>query len=127
MYNFTSFAMTLNELEPGMERLLPPTDCRLRPDIRAMENGDIGTKSRIVVRCCFSPCGCIARIISLVSPNIFSQTQPAMKKSGWRRSRGLHVRSGPRTKRSGQRGEHRCSLGRSSVSPGPDLGPNPRL
>lgn len=42
MYNFTSFAMTLNELEPGMERLLPPTDCRLRPDIKAMENGDIG-------------------------------------------------------------------------------------
>ncbi|TNN73301.1 Proteasomal ubiquitin receptor ADRM1 [Liparis tanakae] len=42
MYNFTSFAMTLNELEPGMERLLPPTDCRLRPDIRAMEKGDMG-------------------------------------------------------------------------------------
>uniref|UniRef100_A0A1A8C4E4 Oxysterol-binding protein n=1 Tax=Nothobranchius kadleci TaxID=1051664 RepID=A0A1A8C4E4_NOTKA len=40
MYNFTSFAVTLNELEPGMERLLAPTDCRLRPDIRAMENGD---------------------------------------------------------------------------------------
>lgn len=34
--------MTLNELEPSMERLLAPTDCRLRPDIRAMENGDIG-------------------------------------------------------------------------------------
>eukprot|EP00064_Thunnus_orientalis_P020537 superscaffoldBa00005697_g20675 len=45
MYNFTSFAMTLNELEPGMERLLPPTDCRLRPDIRAMENGDTDTAS----------------------------------------------------------------------------------
>lgn len=45
MYNFTSFAMTLNELEPAMERLLPPTDCRLRPDIRAMENGDIGRNS----------------------------------------------------------------------------------
>lgn len=45
MYNFTSFAMTLNELEPGMERLLAPTDCRLRPDIRAMENGDIGNDS----------------------------------------------------------------------------------
>lgn len=42
MYNFTSFAMTLNELEPGTERLLPPTDCRLRPDIKAMENGDVG-------------------------------------------------------------------------------------
>lgn len=45
MYNFTSFAMTLNELEPGMERLLPPTDCRLRPDIKAMENGDIGSNN----------------------------------------------------------------------------------
>lgn len=45
MYNFTSFAMTLNELEPGMESLLPPTDCRLRPDIKAMENGDIGRKT----------------------------------------------------------------------------------
>ncbi|KAJ3588878.1 hypothetical protein NHX12_009732 [Muraenolepis orangiensis] len=39
MYNFTSFAMALNEMEPGMEATLPPTDCRLRPDIRAMENG----------------------------------------------------------------------------------------
>ncbi|MEQ2226619.1 Oxysterol-binding protein- protein 2 [Ilyodon furcidens] len=45
MYNFTSFAVTLNELEPGMERLLAPTDCRLRPDIRAMENGDIDLAS----------------------------------------------------------------------------------
>ncbi|TWW57082.1 Oxysterol-binding protein-related protein 1 [Takifugu flavidus] len=45
MYNFTSFAMTLNELEPDMERLLPPTDCRLRPDIRAMESGDIDAAS----------------------------------------------------------------------------------
>uniref|UniRef100_A0A1A7WC60 Oxysterol-binding protein n=1 Tax=Iconisemion striatum TaxID=60296 RepID=A0A1A7WC60_9TELE len=45
MYNFTSFAVTLNELEPDMERLLAPTDCRLRPDIRAMENGDIDLAS----------------------------------------------------------------------------------
>ncbi|XP_061076064.1 oxysterol-binding protein-related protein 2-like isoform X1 [Conger conger] len=45
MYNFTSFAMSLNELEPGMEGTLSPTDCRLRPDIRAMENGDIDTAS----------------------------------------------------------------------------------
>ncbi|KAK0142647.1 Oxysterol-binding protein-related protein 1 [Merluccius polli] len=41
MYNFTSFAMTLNELEPGMEGLLAPTDCRLRPDLKAMEDGDL--------------------------------------------------------------------------------------
>jgi hypothetical protein len=42
MYNFTNFAMSLNELEPGMQDRLAPTDCRLRPDIRAMENGDMG-------------------------------------------------------------------------------------
>lgn len=42
MYNFTSFTVTLNELQPGMERTLAPTDCRLRPDIRSMENGDMG-------------------------------------------------------------------------------------
>lgn len=41
MYNFTNFAMSLNELEPGMEAILAPTDCRFRPDIRAMENGNI--------------------------------------------------------------------------------------
>uniref|UniRef100_A0A8C1ALY8 Oxysterol-binding protein n=1 Tax=Cyprinus carpio carpio TaxID=630221 RepID=A0A8C1ALY8_CYPCA len=45
MYNFTNFAMTLNELEPGMEGVLAPTDCRLRPDIRAMENGNIDEAS----------------------------------------------------------------------------------
>uniref|UniRef100_A0AAR2J4H5 Oxysterol-binding protein n=1 Tax=Pygocentrus nattereri TaxID=42514 RepID=A0AAR2J4H5_PYGNA len=44
MYNFTNFAVTLNESEPGMEGVLAPTDCRLRPDIRAMENGDMGNE-----------------------------------------------------------------------------------
>lgn len=42
MYSFTSFAMQLNELRKEMEGAIPQTDCRLRPDIRAMENGDIG-------------------------------------------------------------------------------------
>lgn len=37
--------MQLNELEKSMEGVMPPTDSRLRPDIRAMENGDIGTFS----------------------------------------------------------------------------------
>ncbi|XP_077574023.1 oxysterol-binding protein-related protein 1-like [Stigmatopora nigra] len=41
MYNFTSFAMQLNELREDMKDVLPRTDCRMRPDIRAMENGDI--------------------------------------------------------------------------------------
>ncbi|ETE65644.1 Oxysterol-binding protein-related protein 2 [Ophiophagus hannah] len=46
MYNFTSFTVTLNELEKGMEDLLAPTDCRLRPDIRHMENGEIDQASK---------------------------------------------------------------------------------
>lgn len=46
MYNFTNFAMALNELEPGMEAILAPTDCRFRPDIRAMENGDMDTAGK---------------------------------------------------------------------------------
>lgn len=34
--------MQLNELNKSMEGVLPTTDSRFRPDIRAMENGDIG-------------------------------------------------------------------------------------
>ncbi|XP_061628597.1 oxysterol-binding protein-related protein 2-like isoform X3 [Phyllopteryx taeniolatus] len=45
MYNFTNFAVTLNELEPGAERRPAPTDSRQRPDIRAMESGDIDSAS----------------------------------------------------------------------------------
>nr|XP_056710191.1 oxysterol-binding protein-related protein 1 isoform X1 [Euleptes europaea] len=45
MYNFTTFAMTLNELDKEMESIIPKTDCRLRPDIRAMENGEIDLAS----------------------------------------------------------------------------------
>ncbi|XP_059502255.1 oxysterol-binding protein-related protein 1 isoform X3 [Stegostoma tigrinum] len=45
MYNFTSFAMSLNELDKEMETVIAPTDCRFRPDIKAMENGDIDLAS----------------------------------------------------------------------------------
>ncbi|KAK7945605.1 hypothetical protein WMY93_001333 [Mugilogobius chulae] len=44
-YAFSTFAMQLNELEKSMEGVIPPTDSRLRPDIRAMENGDIDLAS----------------------------------------------------------------------------------
>ncbi|XP_028174583.1 oxysterol-binding protein-related protein 6-like [Ostrinia furnacalis] len=40
-YGFTRFAMELNEMEPGMRQLLPHTDTRLRPDQRALEEGDV--------------------------------------------------------------------------------------
>ncbi|XP_042431636.1 oxysterol-binding protein-related protein 1B-like isoform X1 [Zingiber officinale] len=39
-YNLTSFAITLNELTPGLKEKLPPTDSRLRPDQRYLENGE---------------------------------------------------------------------------------------
>ncbi|MGH0145580.1 UNVERIFIED_CONTAM: hypothetical protein FKN15_042436 [Acipenser sinensis] len=45
MYSFTTFAMHLNESDQEMESVIPKTDCRLRPDIRAMENGDIDLAS----------------------------------------------------------------------------------
>ncbi|XP_050314790.1 oxysterol-binding protein-related protein 2 [Anthonomus grandis grandis] len=40
-YQFTEFAMSLNEIEQGMEKVICPTDSRLRPDIRKLEQGDI--------------------------------------------------------------------------------------
>ncbi|XP_074561402.1 oxysterol-binding protein-related protein 1B-like [Curcuma longa] len=39
-YNLTAFAITLNELTPGLKEKLPPTDSRLRPDQRYLENGE---------------------------------------------------------------------------------------
>ncbi|KAJ1386600.1 Oxysterol-binding protein [Sesbania bispinosa] len=38
-YNLTQFALTLNEITPGLKEKLPPTDSRLRPDQRSLENG----------------------------------------------------------------------------------------
>ncbi|ELU10803.1 hypothetical protein CAPTEDRAFT_156226 [Capitella teleta] len=40
-YAFTLFAMMLNELPDSLRSQLAPTDSRLRPDIRRMEEGDI--------------------------------------------------------------------------------------
>ncbi|KAI9445412.1 Oxysterol-binding protein-domain-containing protein [Lactarius indigo] len=39
LYGFTSWGITLNEITPGMEGKLPPTDSRYRPDVRALEEG----------------------------------------------------------------------------------------
>ncbi|XP_042472370.1 oxysterol-binding protein-related protein 2A-like isoform X1 [Zingiber officinale] len=39
-YNLTSFAITLNELTSELQEKLPPTDSRLRPDQRHLENGE---------------------------------------------------------------------------------------
>lgn len=39
-YDLTAFAITLNEITPGLKEKLPPTDSRLRPDQRHLENGE---------------------------------------------------------------------------------------
>ena len=39
-YNMNSFAVAINQLSEELRPKLPPTDCRLRPDLRLMENGD---------------------------------------------------------------------------------------
>lgn len=39
-YNLTPFAISLNELTPKLLEKLPPTDSRLRPDQRHLENGE---------------------------------------------------------------------------------------
>ena len=41
LYGFTSWGITLNEITPGMEAKLPPTDSRYRPDVRALEEGQL--------------------------------------------------------------------------------------
>ncbi|WFD07698.1 Oxysterol-binding protein 3 [Malassezia vespertilionis] len=40
-YGFTYFAMSLNQITDDIKDAIPPTDSRLRPDQRAMEDGDI--------------------------------------------------------------------------------------
>ncbi|XP_018605931.1 oxysterol-binding protein-related protein 3a isoform X2 [Scleropages formosus] len=40
-YGFTKFAMELNELDPELKPLLPPTDTRFRIDQRLLEEGNV--------------------------------------------------------------------------------------
>uniref|UniRef100_A0A8C4IJ41 Oxysterol-binding protein n=1 Tax=Dicentrarchus labrax TaxID=13489 RepID=A0A8C4IJ41_DICLA len=40
-YGFSTFAMELNELTPDLKPLLPPSDSRLRPDQRLLEDGKV--------------------------------------------------------------------------------------
>lgn len=39
-YGFSKFACSLNDLATGEAQTLPPTDSRLRPDIRFLEFGE---------------------------------------------------------------------------------------
>lgn len=48
MFNFTEFTIRLNEMNPEIQNCLCPTDSRLRPDQRAMEDGhyDLADKEK---------------------------------------------------------------------------------
>lgn len=45
-YGYSSFAMEMNELPPELEPFLPPTDSRLRPDQRMLEEGLVDEADR---------------------------------------------------------------------------------
>ncbi|RWS28289.1 oxysterol-binding protein-related protein 1-like protein [Leptotrombidium deliense] len=47
-YNFTLYTMSLNEFHEEMRSYLPPTDCRYRQDVKALEEANLG-------QFCFSP------------------------------------------------------------------------
>ena len=49
-YGLTSFAATLNEITPIEESRLPITDSRLRPDQRALEEGDVDLAEELKVQ-----------------------------------------------------------------------------
>ncbi|XP_064651770.1 oxysterol-binding protein-related protein 1-like [Lineus longissimus] len=49
-YSFTMFAMMLNEMSDSLQGKLPPTDCRCRPDIRQLEDGNIDLAAEEKVR-----------------------------------------------------------------------------
>ncbi len=46
MYNFSEFTCSLNEIETG----IAPTDSRLRPDEKAMEDGNFDKANQIKLR-----------------------------------------------------------------------------
>ncbi|KAH7883783.1 Oxysterol-binding protein-domain-containing protein [Phlebopus sp. FC_14] len=45
-YGFTAFGITLNEMTSDLEGKLPATDSRYRPDVRALEEGDVDEAER---------------------------------------------------------------------------------
>jgi hypothetical protein len=49
-YGLTAFAAALNEITPIEDSHLPPTDSRLRPDQRALEDGDLDRAEEVKVQ-----------------------------------------------------------------------------
>lgn len=49
-FNLTPFAITLNSRPDGLKDYLPPTDCRLRPDLSAFEVGQFDKADQLKVQ-----------------------------------------------------------------------------
>lgn len=49
-WGFTTFAAVLNQLSPNDKMVLPPTDSRLRPDQRALEDGNLDEAEALKAR-----------------------------------------------------------------------------
>ena len=88
MYNFGPFTLTLNELCPALEARLCPTDSRLRPDQRAMEEGlfdqanalksHLEEQQRVMLRC-------LTSANATIEPRWFVlETEPDTKESTWK-------------------------------------------
>ncbi len=112
MYNFTNFAMTLNELEPGMIGVIAPTDCRLRPDIIAMEKGDIGMLNSLLAHfVTICPVSYLLDVVVLilhlsVKAILKFQILQVERRRDWKRSRELPEETVLKTRKNGLRGEY---------------------
>ncbi|MQM12026.1 hypothetical protein Taro_044941 [Colocasia esculenta] len=80
-YNLSSFAITLNELTSELQEKLPPTDSRLRPDQRHLENGEYekanAEKLRLEKRQRMVPCA------SAFSTQRFTESRK-LQEDGWK-------------------------------------------
>lgn len=45
MFGMNYYSLQMNYMSDQLKRKLPPTDCRLRPDMRAWEQADMDTAS----------------------------------------------------------------------------------
>lgn len=100
-YNLTSWAIKLNEITPGLEEKLAPTDCRLRPDQAFLERGmhDEVWHGGLVVHPCAhtragwnsvhrcTPCKHVHRMLT-THPELCNSHRPTRKSSDWRKSSG---------------------------------------
>uniref|UniRef100_A0A0L8FQ03 Oxysterol-binding protein n=1 Tax=Octopus bimaculoides TaxID=37653 RepID=A0A0L8FQ03_OCTBM len=81
-FSFTLYAMMLNELTDNLKDRLPPTDSRLRPDIRLLEQGDIDGAAIEKNRLEEKQRGHPIRSVKVFDGSTMVSTRPLVKKTG---------------------------------------------